>query len=308
MHNSITQGSITPVHKYSVYMASTEVTLGGILHAARIPLTGYILSLFQAFCLAKAHRSDNGLFTSFYVSTTVSILKTLTPVGKKVGPMVAIIAQGTLFNLGVLCLGNNIAGHILGAVLLSFWGFIQPTLFMYLIFGQDLLAGLSTMEQRIDLYIPGFSFQILLIIIVCLKAFLASFAVLLARSSLPIETLIQEKLLSKYNILKQNSKRKNRSALVSIYKDLTNFWYLFSFTIVGLFTWWQQSEAMTAFFIMTNYLAYSIIFFMLLRVLNLQKFADYLKHLGFNKLSSTVKNTLDSIEDSNNKEKKEQND
>ena len=62
---------------------------------------------------------------------------------------------------------------------------------------------------------------------------------------------------------------------------------------------------MTAFFIMTNYLAYSIIFFTLLRVLNLQEFADYLKHLGFNKLSSTVKNTLDSIEDSNNKEKRD---
>ena len=73
MNNSITQGTIAPIHKYSVYMASTEITLGGILHAARIPLGGYILSLFQAFCLAKAHRSDGGLFTSFYISTTVSI-------------------------------------------------------------------------------------------------------------------------------------------------------------------------------------------------------------------------------------------
>src|SRR5579871_4281483 len=110
--------TLTPIPSYqwySLYLASVEVTLGAILHSARIPLTGYILSLHQAFCLTRAMRDETKIFTPMTISTTVAILKTLSPGGKKLTPMIAIMAQGFLFNSGVLCLGNTLAGHFLGA-------------------------------------------------------------------------------------------------------------------------------------------------------------------------------------------------
>ena len=293
--------SIPLYQRYSLYLATVEVTLGAMLHGARIPFTGYILSLHQAFCLARASRHDGSLFTPVCVSTTVAILKTLSPMGKRLTPMLAIMIQGFLFNIGMLCFGNNIAGHMFGAILLSFWGFIQPALFAYLIFGQDLLSGLSTFEQLINQYLPGFSLLIVIISIVSLKAMLAVCAVILAKSSLPIETLIYNKLSSSQNILQQSLARKNRTILLSLFKDLTSFWFLFSFCTVCVFAWWRDDPFMQTFLTMTTYLAYSIILFIVLRLVNLQQLAFYLDRIGLYKISSNLQGAFNAMTIDNKK-------
>lgn len=286
--------SSLPLHqRYSIYLASVELMLGAVLHAARIPLTGYILSLHQAFCLARAMRHETKLFTPMTISATVAILKTLAPTGKKITPMIAIMAQGFLFNMGTLCFGNNIAGHLLGAVLLCLWGFIQPLLFATLIFGQNIVDALTNLEEVMKGYMPGVSLLMIFAGIICLKIFLAMGVVFAAKSTLSIELWIQEKLIDHPTLT--ISKRQQKSFLLSLSKDLSGFWFLFSLITVAIFSWWRDDSITQIFLMMTGYLAQGIVLMIVLRLINFQRLINYLEYKGYYRMSSNLRTTFQFI-------------
>jgi hypothetical protein len=52
--------------------------------------------------------------------------------------MLAIGAQGVLFNIGTLTFGRNLLGHFLGMSLLCLWSYIQPVLLYYFMYGHHL--------------------------------------------------------------------------------------------------------------------------------------------------------------------------
>ena len=280
--------SLPTSQRYSIYMAVVEGGVGAALQGARIPCVGYILSLLQAFFLTKATRHTDEIFTPMYISTTSAILKTLSPSGRKLTPMLAIVVQGGLFNVGVLIFGKNILGHILGAILLSLWGFIQPSLLAYIIFGQDLWAGLQALEQFIHLYAPHFSLLAALAGIVFFKAILAALAVGLAYSGIPVDTLFHQYVSKSLPHLTNHHSTQKKPMTVSLVKDLTRPWFMISFVAVGIFAWWRGDF----FFSMTVYLAYSILIFMALRVVNTQKLFIYIEKVGLPKLSLSLRTIL----------------
>lgn len=282
--------SIPSYQWYSLYLSSVEVGLGSLLHSLRIPLTGYILSLHQAFCLSRAMMHETQRFMPMTISTTVAILKTLSPGSKKITPMIAILAQGFLFNMGLLSLGNNLAGHLLGAVLLSFWGFVQPLLFAVLIFGANIVSAFESLENMINAYVPGVSLYILLIGIIVLKALLAMGSVFLAKSSFPLEPLLQNKLLSSQTRIVQNTRKKHW--FKSLLKDLMSFWFLFSLTTVTIFSVARQDSITQTFMMITGYLAQGILLMFLLRILNFQSLLKYLEEKELYTLSSNLRRIL----------------
>lgn len=282
--------SIPPHQWYSLYLSTVEIGLGTILHTLRIPLSGYILSLHQAFCLSRAMMHETQRFTPMTISTTVAILKTLSPGSKKITPMIAILAQGFLFNIGLLCLGNNMAGHLFGAVLLSFWGFIQPFLFAILIFGQNILYAFESLENMMCAYVPGVSLYIFLIGIIALKALLAMGSVFLAKSSFPLEPWVQNKLLPSQTRTHQSSQK--RHWFWNILKDLMSFWFVFSLTTVTIFSVVRQDSITQTFMMLTGYLAQGILLMVLLRTLNFQSVVNYLDRKGLCSLSSNLRRLL----------------
>lgn len=127
------------VVKYSVLLSLVEVGLGSLLHALRVPLSGHILSLNQGAFLTRATTQASSAKPALVISNIVAILKSLSPAGKKLTPMLAISAQGTLYYLGVALFGVNFLGQVLGMVLLSLWGFVQPLLIYYILFGRQII-------------------------------------------------------------------------------------------------------------------------------------------------------------------------
>ncbi len=126
---------------YGAILASTEVGLGSLLHAFHVPLTGQFLSLNQGFLLSyamvTAQRTANTSLLPAGISVIAASLKSLSPAGKKLTPMLAIAMQGWLYNLGILLGGNSLLGRALGAALSSLWAFIQPFLFLGVVFGLE---------------------------------------------------------------------------------------------------------------------------------------------------------------------------
>lgn len=111
-------------------LAATEVGLGSILHGMHVPLAGTMLSLNQAAFLTRATKTglsqQNARTLPFEISSITAVLKSFSPVGKKLTPMLAITAQGALFSVGTCIFGANLLGVMIGSALLSAWGIIQP--------------------------------------------------------------------------------------------------------------------------------------------------------------------------------------
>jgi hypothetical protein len=111
-------------------LAVTEVGLGSVMHGLHLPLAGTMLSLNQAAFLTRAVQSQQhdpaARSLPFEISAITAILKSLSPVGKKLTPMLAITAQGALFTMSIYLFGANFFGAALGSVLLATWGVLQP--------------------------------------------------------------------------------------------------------------------------------------------------------------------------------------
>lgn len=159
------QNQINLVGAYAGLLAITEVGLGSVLHAARVPLRGQFLSLNQIFLLMRASKEGGknaSRFSPAAISNAAAVLKSLSPAGNKLTPMLAIGMQGWLFTLGILFFGHSILGRLVGGILASYWAFAQPILLYGLIFGTGILTGsfkelshLFPASERILLYCVG---------------------------------------------------------------------------------------------------------------------------------------------------------
>ncbi len=127
------------IGKKAALLSIVEIGLGSFLHAFSVPFAGHFLSLNQGFILTRAAMESNDRRAPGIISAVAALLKSLSPVGKKLTPMLAIGMQGQLYNLGLLLLGNNGFGRILGMSLLGLWGFIQPLALYFILYGKTLV-------------------------------------------------------------------------------------------------------------------------------------------------------------------------
>ncbi len=139
------------IGKYSAILSVIEVALGSLLHAFHVPFAGNFLSLNQGYllCRASMEAREKGLPPVGYgVSNVAAVLKSLSPAGKKLGPMLSLSMQGLLFGAGEGLFGVNMFGHALGMALLSLWTFLQPLITYYLFFGKELWEALNYLFEK----------------------------------------------------------------------------------------------------------------------------------------------------------------
>jgi hypothetical protein len=115
---------------YAAGLSLTEISIGSYLHALHVPFTGTLLSLNQSCFLSQTvkshkHRPDIQKIT-LDISLVTALLKSFSPAGRKITPMIAISAQGVLYSLGIHLFGPTYWGAIIGSLLLTIWGIIQP--------------------------------------------------------------------------------------------------------------------------------------------------------------------------------------
>lgn len=127
------------VAKYAALQSVAEIFIGSLVHAFRIPLGGHVLSLNQALLLCRGIKGEptrrSAVSTACGIANIAAVLKALSPIGKKLSPMVAIGMQGWLFAIGPGTLGPTLMGALIGSLLLSTWAFIHPLLMAYFFFG-----------------------------------------------------------------------------------------------------------------------------------------------------------------------------
>lgn len=264
-------------------LSAVEVGLGSVLHGFKIPFSGHFLSLNQAFLLSRAtlKLKDTGVArrAGAQVSSIAAILKSLSPAGKKLTPMLAISAQGLLFSLGTIVFGPNILGIIAGSLISSLWAFIQPVMVYYIIFGKNIIHVADYFYDKTKEAVTFERDDLLLVlgVVLGLKLVLALVAAVLA-SCLPDATV------SRYEgaMLRAGRERRKRAlsyqpaatigqkAALAL-KDLFNPLFIVSFLLTAFFFAVSEAKSSTVIWGLLRPIAAGFILFFVIRAVSFER-------------------------------------
>ncbi len=266
--------------KKAALLSSVEIGLGSLLHAFSIPAAGHFLSLNQGLILTRASIETGDRRAPVLISTASALLKSLSPAGKKLTPMLAISVQGQLFGLGIYLLGNNFAGHLLGMTLLGLWGFIQPLALYFLIFGKDLVALFRFYLIETNKWISVTEDDILKIVLTCLalKFVLGIACVILAHRIKP-ESLARysEWIKNRAPAMKPKMNRSSNSVYRNSLQDLFQPIFLFSYGLMLLFYFYSGSSHAEIIWWSLRPLAIAYLLFLAIRIFPVERVSNFLK-------------------------------
>jgi len=265
---------------YAGLLSLVEVGLGSLLHGFRIPFAGTFLSLNQSLFLTritKLNRSNRDSRTlGLQVSNITALLKSLSPAGKKLLPMLAISAQGLLFSMGTLIFGASCVGCLVGSVLSSFWGVFQPLAFLWLVYGTTWNS--EQVSQLLDYFskllggaLPIESHFIAQAILI-FSAIKAMFAMGISwvgwRSNFQEDALFDNSLLKlKLKPIVRSAKPStSRSSFLGAFQDLLTPFFLIPFALTGVFFWFSNHPKSQWIWIWLRPLAIAYLVFLAVRL------------------------------------------
>ncbi len=259
-------------------LSVTEIGLGSLLHSFKVPFSGKLLALNQGFILSKLqlNKNDTNRWSAHIVSTNSAVLKSLSPSGKKLTPMLAIAMQGLLFNLSTRLLGKNSLGIMVGNILLSTWSFIQPFIIYYLIFGKNLIFMTEYFLKKINKVYPATEQTLTTVLLVVLSVnFIMSIVVsILAIYSKQYSIEEYTDKLSKIKKVKKISKKGTPFKMAIM--DMLNPLFLLTWFLTLLFLIFSKSTFSNVVWLGLRPLAVGLIIFYIIRKVPVEKLSKVL--------------------------------
>lgn len=301
-----TQNTVDSVALLAASLSAFEIGLGSVIHSLHIPFGGQFLSLNQGFLLARfvrANRFERGARTlPLHASNIAALLKSLSPAGKKLTPMLAISMQGFLFFLGTGLFGANFFGVLIGFVLLSLWAIVQGPLMMWLFFGGDLVRAVGHLLKGLGDVASLSSDTVWTVLgaFIALKVSLAALLTVVAYR-LPDNLFIkyQERLFRRVakkpmepQVESQDGgDRILRGARLAA-RDLFNKWFFASLVLTVSFLVFSEASFVHILWICFRALAIGFVLFFIVRIFPFERICDKLKGTRFDGFARSMERTL----------------
>lgn len=290
------------IGKYSASLSLIEVGLGAILHGFKIPFSGQFLSLNQHLILTLASKEkERSRIRSSKISLIASLLKTLSPAGKKLTPMLAILCQGILHSLGQIILGPNFFGFLLGGILLSLWAFIQPVMIYFVLFGNDLIYMIQYFLKKLNkvFVVTEQDLLTVLLSIIAIKVFLSIVVTIFA---MKMSDDFLDRYLSKISQISKktkprNNQKKNLSPVRGVLKDITSPLFILSFIFMGVFYFYSSHDLSTFIWRILRPLAVAIILFYLIRVIPIESVSSSKMLAKYPNIQESLKKSLQKLKE-----------
>ncbi len=268
------QNSNKAIGKYATCLSLVEIGLGSFLHGFKIPLSGHLLSLNQGFILTRATVELKNPKAPSYISTTSALLKSLSPAGKKLTPMLAISTQGQLYSFGLMILGNNILGQILGMGLLTLWSFIQPLCIYLLLFGKDLIYMLEYYIDKLAAITPVNEKNLLMVLglLIVFKIIIGISLVILA-NKISVETFTKYIRWAEKHKQNKKSKKQISNPYIGAGKDLFNPLFLLTWVLTLIFFIFAKNDSSEIIWLSLRPIAMGYLVFLFFRAFPVQKIA-----------------------------------
>jgi len=297
--------SIEETGRAAAALSIIEIGLGSFLHSFKIPFAGHFLSLNQIAFLSRISFKLKSKKSALEISIITSLLKSLSPSGKKLTPMLAIAAQGIFFYLGLFLFGTNYLSLLVAVIFSSLWGFIQPILFIYLLFGKNSVAVAEHFLNEFKNVFPNCETYLITIVLtfVILKCILAYFISITAiKVSEEQFTIFQNKFSLK---LKAKTYKTRSNYLMALY-DLLNPTFIISFILTSFFFIFSNSSRSVMIWGLLRPLAIGYIIFYAIRVYPADKLVAFLRKMGLIKISKTLEYAISIINTEKDARKREE--
>lgn len=255
--------------KSASHLALVEIVAGSVGHGFKIPFTGTLLSYYQLYiCLGMMIRYKAAAVQVFNTTVMVALLKTLSPLGKKITPMIAIFMQGFLLWLCTAILGGSILGMLLGSILFVSWSIFQIAIGYTLVYGFDFFKMIEFFQKEMSGYahlniywVFAAYWMLKVVLAIGLVSYLAF------KNSAEKEWTLDEKKLTiwRAEILPAVSVNDGTSSSVRALKDIINPFFLISFVLMGLFHFYQGTPTIEIVWFVCRSLAAAFVLFYLIR-------------------------------------------
>lgn len=249
-----------------------EIGLGSLLHAFKVPFAGMFLSLNQIFFLSFTIKQKKLVARTdpFYVSTITAMLKSLSPAGKKLTPMLGISMQGFLYTIGTLFFGLNIVGALVGSVIASVWSFVQPIAIYFIIFGSSLFVAFERAIDSVKKVYPAIDMHLAIKIFWGLVLFKMVFSVFVTLFSFALPTKTVENIYAKIenNVpqAKNLSENEEKNIYTEALKDLLSPLFIVSLLFTFFVFLFVETDKSNLIWITLRPLAVGYLLFLFLRM------------------------------------------
>jgi ABC-type thiamin/hydroxymethylpyrimidine transport system permease subunit len=165
---------------FGAIWGALELTLGSYLHVIFPPLAdtflvGLIMASLGAIVALIGRLFVPRTGSVFMISVVAAIIKMFSLGGVVIGPLVAILAEGLLMELGLLVARRPARwGFVLAGVLAVAWNFFHKFIMMYILYGKgvyDVYVGM--VKEGANLLHLNLSYALLVIVILFLTRILA---------------------------------------------------------------------------------------------------------------------------------------
>ncbi len=127
-----------------------EVGAGSVVHGAKVPLGGLGMATTQAALLTRAAQPLAQRSRVAWVAVLSAAIKSLSPAGQRLRPMLAIVVQGWLYSRALSLFGWNLFGVTSGGMLMGLWAGSQGLLTQWLLFGDAFAVALNKLNQEVS--------------------------------------------------------------------------------------------------------------------------------------------------------------
>jgi hypothetical protein len=134
---------------YGAAAGAIEVGAGSIVHGVQLPLGGLGMATTQAVLLTRAAEGLHERGRVAWVALLSAGLKSLSPAGQRLGPMLAIAMQGLLYSRALSLFGWNRMAVALGGALMGAWAGVQGIAVQWLLLGRALLDAIELLAGGI---------------------------------------------------------------------------------------------------------------------------------------------------------------
>ena len=160
---------------FGAIWGALELTLGSYLHVIFPPLAdtflvGLLMASLGAIVALIGRRFVPRTGSVFMISVVAAILKMISIGGVTVGPLVAILAEGLLMELGLLIVRRPTRwAFVFAGALAVAWNFFHKFIMMYILFGKGVYeVYVGMLQQGASLLRIDLSYALLIIVILFL--------------------------------------------------------------------------------------------------------------------------------------------
>lgn len=134
---------------FGALAGALEVGAGSVVHGANVPFGGLGMVAAQAALLTRAAQplADRGRVV--WIALLAAAIKSLSPAGQRLRPMLAIAMQGWLFSRALRWLGWRRGAVVAGGFAMGAWAGAQGLLMQWLLVGDALALALDTLRLQV---------------------------------------------------------------------------------------------------------------------------------------------------------------